>query len=129
MGVSTPTYYHWREKYGGMEVSDVSRLRVLEDENNRLKRAATTHLKERFKVSERRATGTAGLSSATIHYKPKARGDGPIESRMKEIAERFRRYGRPSIHVLLKREGLVMNPKKTALFTEKRTFSWASAQE
>lgn len=38
MGVSEPTYYHWKKKYGGMEVSDVRRLRVLEDENNRLKR-------------------------------------------------------------------------------------------
>ena len=78
------------------------------------KRAAATHLKEKFKVSERRAAGTVGLSSATLYYKPKPRGDGPIESRMKELAERFRRYGRPRIHVLLKREGLVTNPKKTA---------------
>lgn len=78
------------------------------------KRAAATHLKEEFQVSERRASGAVGLSSATLYYKQKSRGDGPIESRMKEIAERFRRYGRPRIHVLLKREELVKNPKKTA---------------
>ena len=38
MGISEPTYYHWKRKYGGMEVSDVRRLRLLEDENGRLKR-------------------------------------------------------------------------------------------
>jgi len=38
MGVSEPTYYLWKKKYGGLEVSDVRRLRMLEDENNRLKR-------------------------------------------------------------------------------------------
>jgi putative transposase len=38
MGVSEPTYYHWKKKYGGLEVSDVRRLRMLEDENNLLKR-------------------------------------------------------------------------------------------
>lgn len=38
MGISEPTYYHWKRKYGGMEVSDVRRLRLLEDENVRLKR-------------------------------------------------------------------------------------------
>lgn len=36
-GVSDTTFYKWRAKYGGMEVSDVRRLRELEDENRRLK--------------------------------------------------------------------------------------------
>ena len=35
--VSANTFYKWRQKYGGMEVSDVKRLRALEDENHRLK--------------------------------------------------------------------------------------------
>ncbi|HEU0120873.1 MAG TPA: transposase [Bryobacteraceae bacterium] len=38
LGVSEATLYTWRNKYGGMEVSDARRLRELEDENNRLKR-------------------------------------------------------------------------------------------
>ena len=38
LGVSEATLYAWRNKYGGMEVSDARRLRELEDENNRLKR-------------------------------------------------------------------------------------------
>jgi putative transposase len=36
--VSEPTFYKWRSKYGGLEVSEARRLRSLEDENGRLKR-------------------------------------------------------------------------------------------
>lgn len=35
--ISANTFYKWRQKYGGMEVSDVKRLHALEDENSRLK--------------------------------------------------------------------------------------------
>ena len=37
-GISAGTYYRWKAKYGGMEVSDAKRLKALEDENRRLKR-------------------------------------------------------------------------------------------
>jgi putative transposase len=37
LGVSDQTLYNWKAKYGGMEVSDVKRLRALEEENRRLK--------------------------------------------------------------------------------------------
>ena len=36
-GMSDATYYKWKAKYGGMEVSDVKRLKELEKENRRLK--------------------------------------------------------------------------------------------
>ena len=36
-GVSSATYYKWKSKFGGMEISDAKRLRGLEDENRRLK--------------------------------------------------------------------------------------------
>ena len=36
-GISDATYYNWKSKYGGMEASDVKRLKELEDENRRLK--------------------------------------------------------------------------------------------
>jgi putative transposase len=38
VGVSTATFYNWKAKYGGMELSDARRLRGLEDENRKLKR-------------------------------------------------------------------------------------------
>lgn len=37
-GVSSATFYAWKAKYGGMEVSDAKRLKALEDENGKLKR-------------------------------------------------------------------------------------------
>ena len=37
-GISEQTFYRWRSKYGGMEVSEARRLKVLEEENTRLKR-------------------------------------------------------------------------------------------
>lgn len=37
-GVSRNTIYRWRSKYGGLEVSDVRRMKELEEENRRLKK-------------------------------------------------------------------------------------------
>jgi putative transposase len=37
-GVSSATFYKWKAKYGGLEVSDARRLKVLETENARLKK-------------------------------------------------------------------------------------------
>jgi putative transposase len=41
-GVSEATFYNWRAKYGGMQVSEVKRLKELEDENRRLKKMYRT---------------------------------------------------------------------------------------
>lgn len=38
LGVSDATFYNWKAKYGGMEVSDVTRMRELEKENAELKK-------------------------------------------------------------------------------------------
>ena len=37
-GISSATFYKWKAKYGGLEVSEAKRLRSLEDENRRLKK-------------------------------------------------------------------------------------------
>lgn len=37
-GVSTVTFYKWKNKYANMEISEVRRMRLLEDENSRLKK-------------------------------------------------------------------------------------------
>ena len=36
-GINEQTYYRWKAKYGGMELSEMQRLKQLEDENRRLK--------------------------------------------------------------------------------------------
>ena len=37
-GISSATFYKWKAKYGGLEVSDAKRLKTLEDENAKLKK-------------------------------------------------------------------------------------------
>ena len=37
-GISDATFYKWRSKYGGMEVSDARKLKALEEENRKLKK-------------------------------------------------------------------------------------------
>jgi putative transposase len=37
-GICDGTFYRWKSKYGGMEISDAKKLKALEDENRRLKR-------------------------------------------------------------------------------------------
>ena len=37
-GISVPTYYKWKSKYGGMDVAELARVRELEQENSKLKR-------------------------------------------------------------------------------------------
>ena len=39
LGVTETTFYRWKSKYGGMDVSEARRLKQLEDENRRLKHA------------------------------------------------------------------------------------------
>ena len=36
-GISDATYYNWKAKYGGMNISEAKKLKVLEEENRRLK--------------------------------------------------------------------------------------------
>ncbi|MBE7635783.1 transposase [Sneathiella sp. P13V-1] len=44
-GISQATFYNWKAKYGGLDVSEARRLKTLEEENNRLKRLlADAHL-------------------------------------------------------------------------------------
>ena len=43
-GVSEATLYNWKAKYGGMDVSEVKRLRQLDDENARLKKLSAEQM-------------------------------------------------------------------------------------
>jgi putative transposase len=51
LGVSTAAFYKWRQRYGGLDVNELKRVKELEDENNRLKRmyANLSLLHEAFK--------------------------------------------------------------------------------
>ncbi len=47
LDISTATFYKWRAKYGGMDVSMMSRMKELEEENRRLKKM---YLEEKLKA-------------------------------------------------------------------------------
>lgn len=51
-GFSEASYYAWRSKYGGMEVSDVKRLKSLDAENTRLKRLLAETMLENEVIKE-----------------------------------------------------------------------------
>ena len=55
-GFSDASFYNWRSKYGGMELSDIRRLKALEQENARLKKllAETLLDKEAIEVALRK---------------------------------------------------------------------------
>jgi len=62
-GISEASYYNWKAKYGGMEASDIKKMKDLEDENRRLKqmfadlslenRALKDVIEKSFKTSDK----------------------------------------------------------------------------
>lgn len=51
-GISSATFYKWRNKYGGMDVSDAKRLRELEAENAKLKRIVADQMLDMTSMKE-----------------------------------------------------------------------------
>ncbi len=51
-GISSATFYSWRKKYGGMDVSDAKRLRELEADNARLKRIVADQMLDMTSMKE-----------------------------------------------------------------------------
>ena len=77
------------------------------------KRELANFLIQAYRVSIRRATAVLQLRQATYFYKPTPRDDRAGRQRIREIAETRVRYGAERIHVLLRREGWLINHKKT----------------
>ena len=51
-GISDATFYNWRKKYGGLEVSEAKRLKALEDENVRLKKLLAEQVMDNATLKE-----------------------------------------------------------------------------
>ena len=51
-GISEATFYNWKAKYGGMEVSEAKRLKALEDENAKLKKLLAEQMLETAALRE-----------------------------------------------------------------------------
>jgi len=63
--------------------------------------------------SERRACELVGISRSVMRYQVKAKDDDPLLTRLRELALEYPRYGYQTLHPILQREGLVINPKMT----------------
>nr|WP_144243875.1 IS3 family transposase [Sphingopyxis sp. MWB1] len=139
-GMSSATYYAWKAKFGGLEVSDARRLRALEEENARLnrlladtmldnaglkdllskklvtpaaKREAVAHLQTTLGMSERRACAVVGADRTSMRYRSCRADDGDLRLRLRELAQQRRRFGYRRLHILLRRDGITINRKKT----------------
>ena len=51
-GISDATFYTWRSKYGGMEVSDAKKLKALDEENRKLKKLLAEQLLDNATLKE-----------------------------------------------------------------------------
>jgi putative transposase len=70
------------------------------------------HVRACWQVSIRRACRALPVERSTYHYRSRRTGQAGLIKRIKEIAETRMRYGYRRIHVLLKREGWNVNPKR-----------------
>ena len=76
-------------------------------------RIAVTYAKAEHGYSERRACTLLDVNRCTFRRESPADKDAALRVRMREIAETRRRFGAPRLHIMLRREGLVINHKRT----------------
>ena len=86
------------------------------------RRRVVTHLQAAYAISARRALRLIGLSRSRWHYHPRRPAmDAPVRARLKELATQRPRFGYKRLHVLLRREGVVINLKRVyRLYREER---------
>ena len=136
------TFYKWKAKYGGMDVSDAKRLKALEDREREAeeasgrgdarqrhpegrqqpkvvtpaaRRQAVAHVCEAHDVSERRACTALDLVHSTIRYRSRRPDDAGVRHRIRALAAIRRRFGYRRLHFLLSKEGVHMNQKRYRL--------------
>jgi putative transposase len=76
------------------------------------RRKVVAHLIDTYEVSQRRACQATGSDRSAVRYRRRRPDDRAVRARLRELAEQRRRFGYRRLHVLLKREGTVMNHKK-----------------
>ncbi len=118
-GFSEASYYLWRGKFGGMDVSDAKRLKVLEAENTRLKKLLAETMLESVVVkealrkkmvaaplrrelvrwmqtkglSQRRCLGVVRMSASSLRYVPRSDSNESLREKIVTLAQRHKRYG------------------------------------
>ncbi len=139
LGISEATFYVWKKKFAHLGVSELRRLRQLEEENARLKglvadltfakhilqetirkepvtpakrRARAQWIQETFHVSVVRACRLAGFSRAAWYRRSRAKDQEGLRLRLRDLATARPRFGYLRLHVLRRREGWMVNKKR-----------------
>jgi len=137
-GVSQATFFSWKKKFGNMGVSELHRLRQLEEENTQLKKLVADlsidrqmlqdvikknlrpkvkkelvrYIMMAYQVSIRRACTTLPMQRSAFYYKPHRQDEKLLVMRMIEVAFTRIRYGFRRIEVMLRRDGFTDNHKR-----------------
>ena len=77
------------------------------------RREAVATLVEHHEMSERRACAVIGADRTSVRYRSRRPDDYDLRERLRALASERRRFGYRRLHVLLRREGHVVNRKKT----------------
>ena len=77
------------------------------------KREAVAHLQSVFGMSERRACAIVGADRKSMRYRSRRGDDIELRQRLRDLALQRRRFGYRRLHILLRREGIEINRKKT----------------
>ena len=84
-------------------------------------REAAAYLQSTYKMSERRACRVLGVDRTSVRYRATRPDDGALRERLRTLAQERRRFGYRRLHVLLRREGEVVNRKRVQrIYREER---------
>ena len=78
-----------------------------------VKRDAVAHLQVQHGMSERRACGVIGADRTSMRYCSRRADDADIREKLRALAQERRRFGYRRLHILLRRDGVIINRKKT----------------
>jgi putative transposase len=78
-----------------------------------LKKEVAGYLQQQHGLSQRKAASLVGSAASVLRYRSKRANDSPTIERLRELAAERSRFGYRRLHVLLRREELVLNIKKT----------------
>ena len=77
------------------------------------RREAVAHLKQSYEMSERRACSVIGADRSAVRYRHRRPDDRELRDVLRAAAEMHRRFGYRRLHVILRRDGHVLNRKRT----------------
>lgn len=76
------------------------------------RRPVVHYLRAEWCLAERRACGLASLNRSTVRYEHRRSGDQELRERLRQLAGERRRFGYRRLHVMLRREGQMVNHKR-----------------